>query len=81
MGSKTAEKNSAQTNKQTNKQTNRQTDTTKIMVTWPWTKNIQHIDQYNIENNLALMLDFTLQICFDVSEDLKLLNELKSVSI
>jgi len=27
---KTAEKNSAQTN--------RQTDTTKIMVTWPWTK-------------------------------------------
>jgi len=35
IGSKTAEKNSAQTNKQTN----RQTDTTKIMVTWPWTKN------------------------------------------
>jgi len=33
IGSKTAEKNSAQTNKQTN----RQTDTTKIMVTWPWT--------------------------------------------
>jgi len=33
--SKTAEKNSAQTNRQTNKQT----DTTKIMVTWPWTKN------------------------------------------
>jgi len=31
IGSKTAEKNSAQTNKQT--------DTTKIMVTWPWTKN------------------------------------------
>jgi len=30
IGSKTAEKNSAQTN--------RQTDTTKIMVTWPWTK-------------------------------------------
>ena len=29
IGSKTAEKNSAQTNKQT--------DTTKIMVTWPWT--------------------------------------------
>jgi len=36
IGSKTAEKNSAQTNR---KQTNRQTDTTKIMVTWPWTKN------------------------------------------
>jgi len=34
IGSKTAEKNSAQTNKQTDKQT----DTTKIMVTWPWTK-------------------------------------------
>jgi len=38
IGSKTAEKNSAQTNK-TNEQTNRQTDkpadTTKIMVTWP----------------------------------------------
>jgi len=31
IGSKTAEKNSAQTN--------RQTHTTKIMVTWPWTKN------------------------------------------
>jgi len=38
--SKTAEKNSAQTNRQTNKQTDRQTDTTKIMVTWPWTKNL-----------------------------------------
>ena len=34
IGSKTAEKNSAQTNKQTNRQTDRQTDTTKIMVTW-----------------------------------------------
>jgi len=33
IGSKTAEKNSAQTNKQTDKPT----DTTKIMVTWPWT--------------------------------------------
>jgi len=33
IGSKTAEKNSAQTNKPTD----RQTDTTKIMVTWPWT--------------------------------------------
>jgi len=30
IGSKAAEKNSAQTN--------RQTDTTKIIVTWPWTK-------------------------------------------
>jgi len=37
IGSKTAEKKSAQTNKQTNKQT----DTTKIMVTWPWTKNLR----------------------------------------
>jgi len=27
------------TNRQTNRQTDRQTDTTKIMVTWPWTKN------------------------------------------
>ena len=35
IGSKTAEKNSAQANKQT--------ATTKIMVTWPWTKNKQHI--------------------------------------
>jgi len=34
IGSKTAEKNAAQTNKQTDKPT----DTTKIMVTWPWTK-------------------------------------------
>jgi len=33
IGSKTAEKNFAQTNRQTNKQT----DTTKIIVTWPWT--------------------------------------------
>jgi len=33
IGSKTAEKNPAQTNRQTD----RQTDTTKIMVTWPWT--------------------------------------------
>ena len=31
IGSKTAEKNSAQTNKQTDKQTDRETDTTKIM--------------------------------------------------
>jgi len=31
IGSKTAEKNSAQTNRQTDKQT----DTAKIMVTWP----------------------------------------------
>jgi len=35
IGSKTAEKNSAQTNKQTNRQTDRQTDATKTMVTWP----------------------------------------------
>jgi len=34
IGSKMAEKNSAQTNKQTDCKT----DTTKIMVTWPWTK-------------------------------------------
>jgi len=33
IGSKTAEKNSAQTNRQTDKPT----DTTKIMVTWPLT--------------------------------------------
>jgi len=39
IGSKTAEKNSAQTNKQTNRQIDKPTDTTKIMVTWPWTKN------------------------------------------
>jgi len=39
IGSKTAEKNSAQTNKQTDRQTN----TTKIMVTWPWTKYGSHI--------------------------------------
>jgi len=36
--SKTAEKNSAQTN--------RQTDTTKIMVTWPWTKNCHDAESY-----------------------------------
>jgi len=34
IGSKTAEKISAQTNRKTDTQT----DTTKIMVTWPWTK-------------------------------------------
>jgi len=43
IGSKTAEKNFAQTNKQTNKQTNRQTDITKITVTWPWTNSVRHI--------------------------------------
>jgi len=31
------------TNKQTKKQTKRQTDTTKIMVTWPWTNNRKEI--------------------------------------
>ena len=41
IGSKTAEKNSAQTNRQTNRQTDRQTDTTKIMVTWPYTNNVR----------------------------------------
>jgi len=35
IGSKMAEKNSAQTNRQTDKPT----DTTKIMVTWPWTNS------------------------------------------
>jgi len=34
IGSKTAEKKSAQTNRQADKQTDKQTDTTKIMVTW-----------------------------------------------
>jgi len=33
--SKTAEKNC--TNKQTDRQTDKPTDTTKIIVTWPWT--------------------------------------------
>jgi len=32
--------------KQTNKQTDRQTDTTKIMVTWPWTKNEVRSNDY-----------------------------------
>jgi len=44
------------TNKQTNKQTDKPTDTTKIKVTWPWTKNTliqtsfckQHIWQFRI---------------------------------
>jgi len=40
IGSKTAEKNSAQT-RGTNRQTHRQTDTTKIMVTWRWTNNLK----------------------------------------
>jgi len=40
IGSKTAEKKSAQTSRQTNRQTDKQTDTTKIMVTWPWTNTI-----------------------------------------
>ena len=34
--------------KQTNKQTNRQTDTTKIMVTWPWTNRNQQDNKYNV---------------------------------
>jgi len=33
IGSRTAEKNSAQTDKQTDRQTDKQADTTKIMVT------------------------------------------------
>ena len=75
IGSKTAEKNSAQTNKQTNKQT----DTTKIMVTWPWTKNIK--DQLYTTHTyfraaygckphvlnlwLCLPLNYTLNVCND----------------
>jgi len=43
IGSKTAEKNSAQTN--------RQTDTTKIMVTWPWT-NFFYLDAYRVHLSL-----------------------------
>jgi len=41
IGSKTAEKNTAQTNKQTNRQTDKPKDTTKIMVSWPWTNSRQ----------------------------------------
>jgi len=37
IGSKTAEKNSAQTDKPT--------DTTKIMVTWPWTNQLRNVRQ------------------------------------
>jgi len=43
IGSKTAEKT---LHKQTNRQTNRQTDTTKIMVTWPWTNIIWNFDTF-----------------------------------
>jgi len=39
------EKNSAQTNRQTDRQTDKETDTTKIMVTWPWTKKSVKISQ------------------------------------
>ena len=38
IGSKTAEKNSAQTHRQTDKPT----DTTKIMVTWLWTNKVEN---------------------------------------
>ena len=37
--------NSAQTNRQTDRQTDKQTGTTKIMVTWPWTKNVFRCSQ------------------------------------
>jgi len=47
IGSKTAEKNSAQTD--------RQTDTTKIMVTWPWT-NIDYLLDKTMHWLLSCML-------------------------
>ena len=46
IGSKTAEKNSAQ-KKQTDRQTDKPTDTTKIMATWPRTK-IEEADNQSI---------------------------------
>jgi len=49
IGSKTAEKNSAQTNRQTN----RQTDTTKIMVTWPWTNRPRRYRQCSFSATVA----------------------------
>jgi len=42
-----AEKNSAQTNRQTDRQTDRQTNTTKIMVTLPWTNYSGTVSEKN----------------------------------
>jgi len=46
IGSKTAEKNSAQANKRTDRQTDKPTDTTKIMVTWPQTNHFAITSDY-----------------------------------
>jgi len=39
--------------KQTNRQTDRQTDTTKIMVTWPWTKSAKSTKQDSRSKTVA----------------------------
>ena len=63
IGSKTAEKNSAQTNKQTD----RQTDTTKIMVTWPWTNIHSTISQHCIisyyANHSSIQILHIFHVC------------------
>jgi len=52
IGSKTAEKNLAQTNKQTDKPT----DTKKIMVTWPWTKKAMRMHRRQLHTLLDIMI-------------------------
>jgi len=55
IGSKTAEKNSAQTN--------RQTDTTKIMVTWPWTNTVRIWFLFLTEVISAVSVDHCVLLC------------------
>ena len=77
IGSKAAEKNSAQTNKQT--------DTTKIMVTWPWTNirilllEMRDSKRVNCQNvQLQSYNNTILQTMFILIHELKLKN-LKSI--
>jgi len=68
IGSKTADKNC------TNKQTNRQTDTTKIMVTWPWTSyycssgwcKMSHFVTLHVLNSCNLSVNLSIVWCVHI---------------
>jgi len=52
--------------KQTHKQTNKQTDTTKIMVTWPWTNHCCSIFLWHISyHHCKVLLNFTYISYYD----------------
>jgi len=58
IGSKTAEKNSAQRNRQTNKPT----DATKIMVTWLWTNNANASVHDAVIMTITIVLEILLTV-------------------